>query len=143
MVMVQAINDQDTVNQNNVCEVLLNTLDNDDLNYVLMTVEANFHLCGNVSSEKCRYWATENPHNIHQKPLHSEVTVWCGVASFGVIGPYFLEDKAGRAVTVNSACYTEMLCTFLELELQRLGVENQTLRFQQDGATAHTARTAM
>jgi len=59
------------------------------------------------------------------------------------MGPYFFEDKAGRAVTENSACYTEMLCTFLEPELQRLGVETQTLWFQQDGATAHTARTAM
>jgi len=60
-----------------------------------------------------------------------------------VTGPYFFEDEVGRAVTVNSACYTEMLHTFLEPELQSLGVETQTLRFQQDGATAHTARTAM
>ena len=62
---------------------------------------------------------------------------------FGVIGPYFFEDEAGRAVAVNSARYTEMLRTFLEPELQRLGVENQTLWFQRDGAMAHTARTAM
>jgi len=124
--MFQAINDQD----------------NDNLNHILMTDEANFHLCG--SSQNCRYWATESPHDIHQKPLHSEkVIVWCGVASFGVISPYFFEDEAGRAVTVNSARYTEMLHTFLELELQRLGVETQTLWFQQDGATAHTAKTAM
>jgi hypothetical protein len=60
-----------------------------------------------------------------------------------VIGPYFFEDEAGRSVTANSACYTEMLCTFLEPELQRLSVENQTFWFQQDGAMAHTARTAM
>jgi len=60
-----------------------------------------------------------------------------------VIGPYFFEDEAGRAVTVNSVHYTEMLRTFLEPELQRLGVENQTLWFHQDGATAHTVRTAM
>jgi hypothetical protein len=60
-----------------------------------------------------------------------------------VIGPYFFEDEASRAVTVNSTCYTEMLCTFLETDLQRLGAETQNLWFQQDGATAHTARTAM
>ena len=125
-------------------EVLLNTLDNDDLNHVLMTDEANFHLCGNVSSQNCCYWATENPCDIHQKPLHSEkVIVWCAVASFGVIGPSFFEDKAGRAVTVNSACYAELLRTFLEPELQRLGVESQTPWFQRDGATAHAVRTAM
>jgi len=44
-----------------------------------------------------------------------------------VIGPYILEDEAGRAGTVNSARYTEMLSTFLEPELPRLGVETQTL----------------
>ena len=130
MVMVQAINDQETVNRKTVCEVLLNTLD-DDLNHVLMMDEANYHLCGNVNSQNCHYWATDNPRDIHQKPLHSEkVIVLDGVASFGVISSYFFEDEAGRTVTVNSARYTEMLRTFLEPELQRLGVENQTLWFQ-------------
>jgi hypothetical protein len=47
-----------------------------------------------------------------------------------VIGPYSFEDEAGRSVTVNSAPYTEMLRTFLDPELQRLGVENQSLWFQ-------------
>jgi len=95
-----------------------------------MTDEANFHLCGN-NSQNSRYWATENPRDSHQKHLHSEkVIVWCGAASFGVIGPYFFEDEAGRAVTVNSARYTETLRTVLEPELQRLGVENQSLWFQ-------------
>jgi hypothetical protein len=117
MVIVQAINDQDTANRKTVCDVLLNALDNDDLNHVLMTDEANFHLCDNASSQNCRYWATENPRDIHQKPLHSEkVIIWCGVASFGVISPYFFEDEGGRAVTVNSARFTEMLRTFLETE---------------------------
>jgi hypothetical protein len=49
-----------------------------------------------------------------------------------VIGPYFFEDEAGR-----------MFCTFLELDFQRLGVETQTLWFQQDRTMAHTVRTAM
>jgi hypothetical protein len=106
MVMVQVINDQDTVHQKTVCEVLLNALYDDDLNHVLMMDEANFHLCSNANSQNCHYWATENPRDIRQKPLHSEkVIVWCGVASFGVTGPYFFEDEVGRAVTVNSARY--------------------------------------
>jgi hypothetical protein len=122
----------------------LHALDNNDLNHILVTDEANFHLYGNVNSQNCHYWTTENPCDINQKLLHSEkIIVWCGVASFGMIGPYFFEDEAGRAVTVNSACCTEMLRTFLEPELQRLGVETQTLWFQQDGATARTARTAV
>ena len=83
-----------------------------------MTDEANFHIFGNVNSQNCPYRVTENPRDIHQKTLHSEkFIVWCGVASFGVTGPYFFEDEAGRAVTVNSAHFTEMLRTFLEPDL--------------------------
>jgi hypothetical protein len=144
MVMCEAINDQDTVYRKILCEVRLNALDNDDLKPVLMTGEANFHLCGNVNSQNCQYCTTRNPRNNHQKTLHSKkVIVWCGVASFGVMGPYFLEDDAGRAVKLNSARHSEMLRTFPEQVLQRLGVETQTFRFQHDGATVHTARTAM
>ena len=112
MVMVQAINDQDTANRKSVGEVLLNALDN-ELNHVLMMDEANFYLCGNVNSQNYCYWTTEKFHDTHQNPLHSEkVIVWCGVASFGVISPNFFENKAGRAVTVNSTRYTETLCKF-------------------------------
>ena len=118
MVMVKAMNDQDIVNWKTLCEVLLNTLDNDILDHVLMMDEANFHICGNVNSQNCPFWAAENPRGIHQKTLRSEkFIVFCGVASYGVTGPYFFEDKACRAVTVNSARYTEMLRTFLELDL--------------------------
>jgi hypothetical protein len=55
-----------------------------------------------------------------------------------VIGPYFFEDEAGRAVKVNSSRYTEMLRTFLEPELQRLGVKTQySLVSTRRGNTSH------
>jgi hypothetical protein len=57
--------------------------------------------------------------------------------NFGVTG----ED--GRAVTVTSARYVEMLRNFLTQELSRRGNELSTLWFQQDGATAHTERASM
>jgi len=60
-----------------------------------------------------------------------------------VIGPYFFEDEAGRTQRVNLARYTEMLRTFLEPELERLCVGTPNVWFQQNGATAHTVRTAM
>jgi hypothetical protein len=133
MVMVQAINDQG-VDQKTLCEFLLNAVYYNVLDHVLMMDESNFHICGNVDSQNCRYWATENPHDIHQKTLRSEkFIVWCGVASFGVTGPYFFENEADRAVTVNSARYNEMLRPFLEPELQSLGVEMQTVWFHKMG----------
>jgi hypothetical protein len=59
-----------------------------------MTDEANFHLFGNVSSQNCRYRATENPRDINQKPLYSaKVIVWCGAASFGVVSPISLNTR--------------------------------------------------
>ncbi|PSN41622.1 hypothetical protein C0J52_17771 [Blattella germanica] len=47
-----------------------------------------------------------------------KVNVWCGVASFGVIGPYFFEDEQGRAVTTNAHRYNMMLRNFVEPELR-------------------------
>ena len=92
MVVVQALNDQDTVTQKNVCKDLLNALGNNDINHVLMMDETNFHLCGHVSFQNCLYWATANPHSINQEPLCSEkVIVWYGVASLGWSDPISLK----------------------------------------------------
>lgn len=46
---------------------------------------------------------------MHQFPLHPpEVTVWCAVGSFGIIGPYFFEENR-VTVTVNSVRYIHMV----------------------------------
>jgi hypothetical protein len=65
------------------------------------------------------------------------------VAYFGVIGPYIFEDDKGVTVTVTSDCCTEMSRNFRVPELGWHGLDLQTLWFQQDGATAHTARNSM
>ena len=96
-----------------------------------------------MNKQNCRYWAPENPQELHKRPLHSErLTVWCGIASFGVLGPYFFENNKGAAVTVTSKCYVAMLRNFCEPEL-RHGINLSSVWFQQDGATAHTARASM
>lgn len=46
-------------------------------------------------------------------------------------------------VTVTSERYVEMLNNFLPTELQRLGVHDKDLWYQQDGATSHTARISL
>jgi hypothetical protein len=63
------------------------------------------------------------------------------VGSFGVIGPYFFED--GHAVTANSGHCVHMLHNFLAPEINRRGINQRTMWFQQDRATAHTARVSM
>ncbi|PSN52143.1 hypothetical protein C0J52_06461 [Blattella germanica] len=72
-----------------------------------------------------------------------QVNVWCGVASFGVIGPYFFEDEQSRAVTTNAHCYNMMLRNFIEPELRQRNDEYHNLWFQQYGATVHTANISM
>ena len=41
---------------------------------------------------------------IREKQMHLQrVTVWCGFWTGDIIGPYFFENEAGQAATVNGA----------------------------------------
>ena len=89
-----------------------------------MSDEAHFHLNGTVNKQNCCYWSPDNVHTIHQQPLHSDhVTVWCAVAPFGIIGPYFFE-KNRITVTVNSLTTSKWLQTFCS---QNCAVEEQSV----------------
>ena len=105
---------------------------------IILTDEAHFHLGGYVNKQNCRIWGSENPRVIVEKPLHPQrVTVWCGLWSGGVIGPYFFENEVGSTVTVNGLRYREMINDFLWSELDGIDLDN--VYFQQDGATCHTS----
>jgi hypothetical protein len=71
------------------------------------------------------------------------LTVWSGITSFGVLGPYFFEDNEDAVVTMTFERHVEMLHNFCELELCRCGIDLSSVWFQQDVATAHTARASM
>jgi hypothetical protein len=44
---------------------------------------------------------TTRPDVMVQTPLHStRVTIWCAVSAHGILGPYFIEDEEGNALTV-------------------------------------------
>jgi hypothetical protein len=58
-----------------------------------------------------------------------------------VIGPYFFENDAGNAVTVNGVRYRNMITEFLWPQLD--GMDMEGMWFQQDGATCHTACETM
>ena len=62
-------------------------------NKIIMSDEAHFTLNGTVNKQNCRIYATENPQEIQEVPLHGEkVTVWCGVSAKTVSGPFFFHD---------------------------------------------------
>ena len=87
---------------------------------LLTSDEAHFHLTGCVNKQNFRYCAEANPHELHERPLHSDrVKVYCAVGEFGVLGPYFFKDN-GSAVTITPARYIEMLENFLRPLLMSL-----------------------
>lgn len=105
---------------------------------IIMSDEAHFLLNGSVNKHNSRYYATENPQIIHEEPLHDEkVTVWCGVCAGGIIGPYFFENSRGKAISINTERYCDMIRNFLQPELEDREMEEYW--FQQDGATPHTS----
>lgn len=144
--IVQELNEADFQKRLNFARELLNAIRNNEhfIHNLWMSDEAHFHLSGFVNKQNFRYWANENPRRLHQKPLHSaKVTVWCAISSYGIIGPYFFEDDNHNTLTVNSERYVSMIETFLTQELTRFPQVNENTWFQQDGATAHTARNSM
>jgi hypothetical protein len=55
----------------------------DVINILLMTDEAHFYLSGFVNKQNFRYWAAENPHQLHQHPLYSEKVTGVGWRALG------------------------------------------------------------
>jgi len=108
-----------------------------------MTDEAQFHFDGSVNKQNCRVWGEENPHAFMvQDEQTPSLTVWCGVWAKGIIGPFFFEER-GHGVSVTAARYCGMLEDFVVPELRRLRIARRKVWWQQDGATAHTARAAL
>ena len=104
-----------------------------------MSDKAHFHLNGFVNKQNCQMRAIENPRTVHQCELHPiKCTVWCGVTSERVIGPYFFKDE-GVTVMVTAQCYQQRIQNCLRSAIQ----DNQEMWFQQDGVTAHTACQSM
>ena len=131
--VVQELSPADWEKRRDCCNAILQAV---PPNAVLWTSdEAHFHLSGCVNKQNCRYWASENPRELHQRPLHSpKVTVWCAVSAIGIIGPYFFQED-GITVTVTSQRYCNMLEEFLRPKLEEYGEEHNTedFWFQQDG----------
>lgn len=139
LAVVQQLTARDFNARQTACESLLENLPPDAL--VFFSDEAHFHISGCVNKQNMRYWSGDNPRELHEKPLHCErVTVWCAFSKAGIIGPYFFEEN-NRAVTVNSERYTEMIREFFLPKLEEMDLGD--VWFQQDGATAHTARCSM
>ena len=95
---------------------MLEIIASDDV-ILMMSDEVHFHLDGYVNKQNCRFWAAENPRELHQRRLHTvKVSVWCGISKVGIVGPYFL--KKGYSNSDRALC--EMLRNFLHSQLRSL-----------------------
>jgi hypothetical protein len=96
--------------------------------------EAWFLRSGYINSQNNRICSAENPHVFHDRPLHSlKDGLWCSVSRRRIIGPIFFSE------TITAERYQELIMNSISLS----EVDEQDCWFQQDGATAKTANSAM
>ena len=92
----------------------------------MMSDESHFHLGGYVNKQNCRIWGSKNPKMIIEKRFYPQrITVWCGFWAGRIIAPYFFENEAGAAVSVNGLRYRTMINEFLWPELEDMDVERK------------------
>lgn len=100
---------------------------------IVWSDEAIFHVGGFVNRHNCHYWAEFDPKVTAEKMQNrSKVTVWCGMTSSQVIGPFLFRE------TMNGERYLNMLENRVWPALSTFdNIENMV--FMQDGAPPHFA----
>jgi hypothetical protein len=100
---------------------------------ILWSDEAVFYVGGFVNRHNCHYWAEEDPVVIAEKMQgRPKVTVWCGMTSDRIVGPFILRD------TMNAERYLAMLQDDI-WPVIRAWENIEDLIFMQDGAPPHFA----
>ena len=96
---------------------------------IIWSDEAIFKLNGHLNCHNCVYWNATNLHHMIKKNVYLPgLTVWCGISSVGIIGPYFFDG------CVTGKSYLEMLQHFL---IPCLVHYDDDIMFQQDNVPPH------
>ena len=134
--VVQALMDGDLVKRVTYCRWFMEhvTPDGEELDDWYWSDEAWFHLDGYVNSQNSRYWLTDNPHVLHESPLHAQkLGVWCAMSRKRIFILFF-------ETTINSERYLRLVTQFFDSLTDE---EKERTWFQQDSATAHTSGVSM
>jgi hypothetical protein len=84
--IAQELSERDCETRTTLCRELFQNVPRTAV--LLFTDEAHFHLSSTVNKQNVRYWANNNPQELHQRPPHSsKVTMWYAIFEFGVWGP--------------------------------------------------------
>jgi hypothetical protein len=88
---------------------------------ILWADEALFKLNGQINRHNSVYWSDSNPREVIQEKLNVPgLTVWAGIWSGGIVGPYFFYD------TVTGESYLEMLHEVVLPELENSPLYDNT-----------------
>lgn len=106
--------------------------------YIFFSDEATFNSNGTVSSQNCRWWATENPRfTIECRDQYSfKTNVWVGFSEdANLLGPFFFREN------LNSGRYLMLLENQLSAFLDELPLnKRERFWFMQDGASVHSTQ---
>ena len=70
-----------------------------DVGDILFSDESHIYLSERPNKQNCRVWSFTKPAQNCSIPLHSpKITVWCGLNSTTILGPWFYEDERGKIV---------------------------------------------
>lgn len=131
--LLHALNEDDPDRRLQFCEWFLHRCDQREhfQDSIVWSDEATFKLNGTINRHNCVYWADHNPNIFEEKSVNLPgVSVWCGLSSRGIIGPYFFQD------TVTGQTYLQMLEIMIPQINDLFDNENEVY-FQQDGAPPH------
>jgi hypothetical protein len=104
--LVHELNEDDFNRRIEYCEEFLSLLETepDLIHHIISSDEALFKLNGHINRHNSVYWTIGNPNLTWEHTMQAQgVTVWDGISSQGIIGPYFFND------TVTGGSYIEML----------------------------------
>ncbi|CAF4436397.1 unnamed protein product [Rotaria socialis] len=109
--------------------------DSSFLNRIVWSDEAIFKLNGHVNRHNCVYYGMENPLVVITEEMNAlRITVWAGIWSGGIIGPFFFYGN----VTADN--YLDMLEENIVPAIEKEMNLDETF-YMHDGAPAHYARS--
>jgi hypothetical protein len=135
---VQQLNDDDPDRRVGFCEKILAMVEEDNsiLDKIIWTDETIFKLNGHINRHNSIYWASENLGiNIERDFNVTGISVWIGLSSYDVIGPFFFSS------TVTGESYVEMLQDYFQPAIADWPDLND-FWYQHDGAPDHYSRIA-